>query len=280
MTLCGEQSASCKKYLGDYPMEQVAMLMELAASGKQNCTQHFGFSATSLRNSFGSLLMMEDNRILIPAIVKRLLYCSATDQQELKHMAAYFLAQANLSAKGNSSIMQNDLLGNNIALSEMYSMKQPPNSAQYFQDLDESLFMSVDVSILFSEIYSQWPRYNPNNTVGYNEYPTAATTPLLLIEGELDPQTSHAWSLHAMDHYKQGQEYYSVPYAPHGAFFFSPYINSTVSCGMKIATSWLLHGKADTSCLSTVLPPDFEGTLERTKTLSNTVFGTTSLWGN
>ena len=279
MTLCAEQSISCKKHLGDFPMEELALLMELVASGKQNCSQELNVTHTMLRNLWGSQLMSEYFRILIPPTVKRLLRCTETDVAELKHMLAHIANSNRVLSSLNSTVLENLLLGYNIALSEMYSIKRPPPPLSYFLDLDDSLFFSVDVSTEEAYVYDQWPRYNPNDTFGYNQYPVNASTPLMLIEGELDPQTSHAWALHAMQHYTQGQHLISVPYAPHGAVFFSPSSNSSLPCGARIVSSWFLTDTFNTSCLGELTPPDFEGVTAGAQELSKQFFGTESLWG-
>ena len=280
MTLCGQLSKKCRSSLGDFPAEEMAFAMELTAADKLNCSRQLGLTTKWLRNLWGTQIISDLQRVLIPATVKRLLRCSHSDQEELKHLLAYTEAVARNNSRTNSSIVFNMLLGYNIALSESYSLVQPPHPYSYFVDLTDSLLVSNDMSLLTAKAYPLWPKYNASHTQGYNQYPRHAATKMLLLEGELDPETSHAWTLHAMSYYNQGQQFISVPFAPHGTVSNSPFLNSTLPCGMVMASSWLLHGVANSTCLSLLQPPDFEGSSAAVKQLSRTVFGTENLWGD
>jgi len=166
----------------------------------------------------------------------------------------------------------------NIGLSEMYSIKSPPASEKYYIDQDKTLFFSADVTTADARVYPYWNKYDPTLSKGYNEYPTSQI-PLLLLNGELDPQTSHAFFDHAKEHYTSSNKHFvSIPYAVHGTSVNSPVTGSSIPCGMTIMTNFFITGKVDTKCLDSLEKIDFSGTTQATKDLSMQVFGSPNLW--
>jgi len=158
-------------------------------------------------------------------------------------------------------------------------MKNPPPKPKYYTDLDKTLFFSADASTMLSRAYPLWNKYDPSKTQGYGEYPDSKI-PLLIMTGELDPQSNHAWFDHAKEHYTATyQHFVSVPYAVHGTAFSSPVKNSPYACGLMILAKFFLTGEVDTTCLSSLEKIDFSGSTQPTKDLSMEMFGTPNLWG-
>eukprot|EP00005_Dracoamoeba_jomungandri_P012522 CAMPEP_0174275892 /NCGR_PEP_ID=MMETSP0439-20130205/60087_1 /TAXON_ID=0 /ORGANISM="Stereomyxa ramosa, Strain Chinc5" /LENGTH=383 /DNA_ID=CAMNT_0015368065 /DNA_START=813 /DNA_END=1961 /DNA_ORIENTATION=- len=278
MTLCGEESKECRDNLGEFPMESLAMVMELAQSERDDCTNKLNITASALRGAFASLLFSEEQRVLIGPLVRRLMRCNSEDMQEINNFVEYFAEAASNQSNSNMSLFFNPLLQMNIALSEMYAMKSPPRSEKYYTDLDKTLFFSAGVSTSLAHTYPYWNKYDPSLTKGYNEYPTSKTA-LLLLNGELDPQTSHAWFDHTKEHYKSpNQHFVSIPYAVHGTSFFSPVTGSPIACGTTILANFFVTGEIVTKCLSSLEKIDFSGITQPTKDLSMQVFGSPKLW--
>eukprot|EP00005_Dracoamoeba_jomungandri_P006342 CAMPEP_0174261752 /NCGR_PEP_ID=MMETSP0439-20130205/12040_1 /TAXON_ID=0 /ORGANISM="Stereomyxa ramosa, Strain Chinc5" /LENGTH=529 /DNA_ID=CAMNT_0015346299 /DNA_START=51 /DNA_END=1640 /DNA_ORIENTATION=- len=278
MTLCAEESKECRDSLGEFPMESMAMLMELVQSGKDDCTKKFNFTTTALRRAFVSLLESREQRLIIPPLINRLIRCNPQDIEEIKNYIKYQEQMAEKKAQLNITTIQNGALMLNIMTSELYSMRDPPPSGKYYIDLDKTLFFSADASTALALTYPLWNKYDPYATQGFDQYPESKI-PLLLLNGELDPQSSHAWFDHAKEHYTNtNQHFVSIPYAVHGTSVNSPVSNSSFQCGMTILANFFLTGEIDTKCLNSLVKIDFSGTTQSTKDLSVEVFGTPNLW--
>jgi len=278
MTLCGEESQECRDNLGEFPMESLAMLMELAQSGKDDCTTQLNITVEYLRGVFFLSIASEQLRVIIAPLVHRLLRCNSEDKKEIQKMKAYFEMINTNKSQVNQTFLSNPLIFLNIALSEMYSIKSPPPNENFYIGLDKTLFFSYDLSTTLASTYPYWNKYDPTQSKGFNEYPTSKT-PLLLLNGELDPQTSHAWFVHTKEYYTSpSQHYVSVPYAVHGTVPNSPVTDSPFTCGLLILANFFLNGEVDTNCLDALEKIDFSGNSQTSKQLSVQVFGSPNLW--
>jgi len=126
-----------------------------------------------------------------------------------------------------------------------------------------------------------WDLYAPDEY--YNQYAVSYSNPLLLLNGDLDPQTPLKWATIASSHFRHNnQKLVVVPFAPHFTLLTSPVDNSAFPCGMQLTASFFLSGGSsiDDSCLSHVQPIDFEGNHHISKVVCKQILNTTSLWGS
>jgi hypothetical protein len=125
--------------------------------------------------------------------------------------------------------------------------------------------------------FDLWNRYTPDQYEG--QYPNYAN-PLLMLNGDLDPQTPLHWADLASVHFQQDSfRYVVVPFSPHGTLFQAILADGS-TCGLHMLVSFLeSNGQdVDTSCINKVLPPDFGGFTNFTQSISQQYFGTPNLW--
>ena len=129
----------------------------------------------------------------------------------------------------------------------------------------------------------------------YNKY-SDPQIPILLVNGDLDPQTRVEWAREAAKNFGANTEgvnryYVEFPNAPHGIFFRSPITNYTdnsavyerdfESCGMYVTKSFIEdpYSPPDTRCLDWMLPLDWRVSTNISKEISEVIFGTDNAWG-
>jgi len=114
MTLCGEESKECRDNLGEFPMETLAMLMELTQSGKDDCTKLLNISATKLRNTLSGLLVSEQQRLLIAPLVHKLTRCNTEDIKEVTNFMEFLEQQSHNQSKIKSSTANEHWIVRNV----------------------------------------------------------------------------------------------------------------------------------------------------------------------
>ena len=98
-----------------------------------------------------------------------------------------------------------------------------------------------------------------------------------MISGEIDPQVSHAYSLHALRFYENAF-LVSVPFSTHQPTKRT-FSNPKGTCAMDILRHFVYNNDpGDTSCLERISPPDFDGNSQISKQVSQFLFGTPDLW--
>jgi len=106
--------------------------------------------------------------------------------------------------------------------------------------------------------------------------------PVLLLHGQFDPQTSHAFVLYASQNYPKRKQFaVTIPYDVHQTSAQIGFnTTDTNVCGMDVLTSFLLTGIPNTTCTSSVPLPDFDGTTKMSQNVAFSLFGRSSVWGN
>ena len=129
----------------------------------------------------------------------------------------------------------------------------------------------------------------------YNKY-ADPQIPILLVNGDLDPQTVIAWARDAatnLNANKQGVNRYYVEFrnVPHVVLFRSAITNYTdyspdyehdfQTCGMYITKSFIddPYSAPDTTCLNWMLPLDWSVSTNITQAISEKTFYTRNAWG-
>ena len=134
--------------------------------------------------------------------------------------------------------------------------------------------------------------FEPMSAAGFEPYrdPLShqlpnTTTNLLLVEGQLDPQTTPDWAEHLMEaaYPHPNQRLVSLPFAVHAAASLprTPTVDGGEQCGFEVAASFFASGGRDvnTSCVERLEPPDFAGKTAATQQEGKQLLGTADIWG-
>ena len=120
--------------------------------------------------------------------------------------------------------------------------------------------------------------------------------PILLINGDLDPQTNVEQARDAAINFGANTKginryYVEFPNVRHGVLTSSPIINDTdysnrfrrdyKSCGMYVIKSFIdnPYSQPDTTCLNWLVPLDWSVSTNITKSKSKEIIGTENAWG-
>jgi hypothetical protein len=230
-------------------------------------------------------------RVFIPAIVKRLLRCFPEDVAALTH--SLFANTTHEVRSQGGSRDYSEALALNILLSEMFyiqssdlpsewqlsDVSSKPDSCVWLIHCQDHTFFATYSPPQLRLKYDIWNRYTPDRFV--NGYGSNYTGPILLLNGDLDPQTPIHWSDEAFENFQNELiDYIVVPFSPHCTAAQSWTTDGSV-CGLQLLASYFEnYGKAiDKDCLHKVLPPDFSGITKETQSWSNQFFGTPNMWG-
>lgn len=116
--------------------------------------------------------------------------------------------------------------------------------------------------------------------------------PMLLLNGDLDPQTPYWWAIDSAIQYgannynDKDRYYYTIPTAPHFVMFDSPIVNTSSeydyeNCAFIIMKSFINNGnwKPNTDCIKWIEPIDWKGSTNTSKQMAMIYFGTNDMWG-
>lgn len=264
---------TCREKLGADPVAKTAEAVAIADA--RTCSGLRGMTGAMLRQVLTWFVASFELRDLVPAVVARTVRCNEDDVTAL---AAFVSNVRQMTGGGfgpEPEELSSDVLGFHIAFSEM--MPSPMiTRAQLAKMYEGAVFAKDDPSLY--DAYEAWPKYARDEHVG--QYPSTAT-PMLLLNGTLDPQTPQELGEEVASHYRgPSQSFVLLPRAAHGTLHQSPVStrSSDDACGM-IVWKQFLGGPTrvlDTSCTARILPHDFSDT----QPLAKSFFGVASLWGS
>lgn len=260
MARCAKDAA-CREQLGADPY---ARLYAVADSLDSDHCAELGWTRTTLRQVMGLLVMYVGLRDYMPAVVKRVERCSANDVASLKQFEKV------LGSFDTEDSSFSQPLSANIALAEM-SERPLPTAAEIAENV-EALNASIDAGPRMAGAVGSWPIYATDEY--YNEFAESAV-PLLMLNGDLDPQTPLEVALPTGEHFKGAyQHFIEIPNAAHTTLTQSPIDADYHTCGAELIRQFFNNPEAelDRSCLDFVLPIDFSGEAE----VSDALFGTAS----
>jgi pimeloyl-ACP methyl ester carboxylesterase len=262
--------ATCSSKLGADPWATTGALFDKIDTG--HCPD-LGIDRTTLRQVLGNLLMSWWLRPFIPAFVYRLDRCEAADVTAILNL---FNALFN-SEPTYYDTLYSTMLGFNIGLSDFW-----PDSAPTLEELQaivDAAYISIDVGPTMGSMHDEWPLYE------HDEYWAEwadTQLPVLMMNGDLDPQTPIWVATPAIDGLPGSNHYFvQAPRTPHGVVFqsFTSDFDDTYStCGFDVMMDFLDDPttEPDTSCLADILPIDFNGRADYV----GFVFGTSDMWEN
>lgn len=223
----------------------------------------------ALRVAFGSMMMDQRFRTLMPAVIYRFDRCNEEDAMAMNMLFAAFFSPQDLSSnemlKGWGWV-----LSENIMYSEMWETPAP--SAAALEAIRESAVASRDITEGRAERQAIWPLYEPDEHA--NQWPQTSL-PMLMLQGGLDPATPYQKAKAVKERYAgPHQHFVYFPEATHTTLGSTP-TTAKRSCG----TMTMMHfiedptGPLDTSCLADIVPLSFEK-----NSFTAALFGTINAW--
>ena len=270
LRLCGAD-AICGAKLGADPWRAVKALFTSVKRG--HCPElvaDWGLDATSLRTVLGTLLTGVETRTYLPAVVYRMARCEPGDVEAVGNLLQLFFG-------GDEGPSYYDTLGSdslfyNVTLSELWP-EEPPTAAEIDAE-QATLYVSTGLT---SEIAAAtWGKYADDAWVGRW---AETDTPLLMMNGDLDPQTPLAVAREMASHFTgPHQQFVTVPRAAHAVTVRTPVAPGATPCGMQLFLAFLAAPEAplDLRCLDEIPAESFVGD----PALNRIVFGMDDLWEN
>jgi pimeloyl-ACP methyl ester carboxylesterase len=266
--VCGKD-ALCGAKLGADPWKKAEALFAKLKTGHCAEIATPGIPTHVLfRRAFGQLLMDPVLRVYIPSTVYR------ADRCEPRDVAALKVLVANLTQEQPASEMIKQwgwVVSQNIVLSELWETPSPTTAE--LEAIREGAVASRDVTLGLTANLGSWPTYSPDD---YARTWATTGTPVLFLQGGLDPATLLRKARLAKEHFtRPHQHWVEVPTATHTVIASSPTPEKR-SCGTRIMMNFIEspEGELDTSCIATVVPIDFRGRTD----LSQALFGVPDAW--
>lgn len=273
MGVCKEDPV-CSDKLGGDPWAKLVEVMDKLRSG--HCSS-LGFNYDRIRALFAYVLYYYPHHSVVPAVVYRLERCTDEDVEAVK-----FLWDVTFGEGGTWDIESYSLLlQHHITFSEMWEHPDYPDVSamqEYLFGIYETSYVAKNNGLLKLDYYQVWPAYSDEV---YDDQWARTTTPMLMLQGKLDPATTWSKAIALKQHFTAPhQVFVTFDYAPHSVFFATPLSRSEDAehCGMKLFVDFIdsPDSEIDLSCVAKTLPPDFQGTPE----LAEVLLGTNDYWEN
>lgn len=266
--LCRD-APGCRQFLGDDPVARAEATMAKLDAGHCPALQAVGLTRSGLRRVLASLTSQPTYRAFLPAVVHRLDRCAAADIQALGHMMEDVdQASTPLPDKQFSVVLHH-----NILYSELFAPDPPPSAAQVQQWTDQAI-AAPETSVKSMVLEALWPKYPlPLEAGQWAE----AETPVLMLQGGLDPQTPLAWGKAMAQHLDGAHQYLQVfPTAAHGVLFGSPWLGGKGDCALLLLRLFMNDPSTapEHACAAAPEPVHFSPDAKEIYAM----FGTQSLW--
>lgn len=231
---------------------------------------------TSMRQQLAALASNWWGCMLVPALLYRINRCSAEDVRIIKSMFSEdepeeeYAAYPHFSYNLNTNIIISELIGGTTigetrAFSDIAYASPDETLAQY---------TARDVT--------GWPVYSPDQYV--HQWPDT-DMPVLILNGDMDPQTPVEGARFAREHYNGANQYLvEFPTAVHGILPLTLLpgiaLNAVDTCGSRIFFEFLDDPDTvpNTSCTGSLIQPDFSGATEHARDAAQKYFETEKVW--
>eukprot|EP00762_Andalucia_godoyi_P004271 ANDGO_05446.mRNA.1 hypothetical protein len=217
-------------------------------------------SANFVRSLFGDNIPGAFNRAIIMPTLYRVHRCDPVlDVPALMFLMNSYNTSSN--ALGQSVALHSDVLGFSVGSSEMWEYPEggPVPTLQDMFSRRQQTYISQGVFYDFYDAYQSWPM-SPRSPF-FNKSASVGSKPVLLMNGELDPQTP-LWSAYQYERTLQSSNktFVQFPGCVHGLIFFSQVMSpGKATCGIQLISQFVRNGGvlSDKSCVSDLLPPMF-----------------------
>ncbi len=273
LDLCGKDEI-CSTKLGSEPIDFTRKLFSKIEKG--HCSAELGYSLNSQDVSGMIVQMMYSTQInwLVPSVLYRLDRCEQKDTEALSNLINIIFG-GGMKRMGESRDMS-DVLYANVVLSEMWTHPDfdLDNLFDYFTELEDKIdFYTGPGMLQMNGFYNKWNRYSePLDNVWAD-----TETPVLMLEGRLDPATTLEMASRLKDHYTADAHYFlEFPFAAHNVVSGAP-MKDGKDCAEKIFVDFLKNPEQiDTSCMKNLQAIDFNGNSE----IAKVVYGTSDIFEN
>jgi len=263
--------AVCGAKLGPEPWAKVTGLMTKLDAG--HCSE-LGMNGQALRSISFLFAQLREFRSHFYPLIYRMDRCAPDDITVVNHyvttLLAQFQATAPTVANRDSAVLQW-----HVGFSELW--ESPPPSTSDLESRCAGHVFCPGVAAAAAPIYPSWPRYAPDQYL--NQWPSSKT-PILSMNGELDPQTPIENAIIAEQKLTAPhQGFISVPFSPHIVAVESPVnTESAAPCGTQMMASFVREPTAapDAACLSDLAPLVFT----EEPAVIQQFFGTNDMWEN
>jgi len=288
-----EQDSSCSQNLANVTLKTTTLYSYLNGSSQNyvcsSLLTNYGITSVNYRlfqSIFGYLVSSGDpRRQLIVPILKRLDRCSQNDITDLKNLFSFFnimpLSEVEVGDSPSKQYTYGNMLFINIAISELFATSSLvfsgiPTVQQYLDTEKKFEFISSPgTEDIITDSYV-WPNYtnlDGNITLLNNN----TNTTILLLNGNLDPQTPLDFAEYAFSFYKNNNTKRLIEFngCKHGIL--------TYPCGVNVIIDFLLKAgnlsNINTDCVQN-LTVDFSASSDSVKNASILILGTNDVWGN
>jgi pimeloyl-ACP methyl ester carboxylesterase len=274
MALCAADDL-CASKLGADPWAAVGDLLAAIEGGFcPAVTTYWGLDVPTTRVVLAYLLMSPVTRTYLPAFVYRLARCDAADAAALDNLLDVLFGSAETTYYDT---LMSDALFYNVALGELWPDPDAHPSVDAIAAEQDGLYVSIGLTPRVAAVQDAWPAYPDDAWVGAW---AETDTPLLMMNGDLDPQTPIWVGGQAADHlHGPNQWFYTIPRAAHCVVAQTPVAAAgDTPCGMEILLGFLADPTAepDTACLAEIPAEGFLGD----PAINAYLLGTADLWEN
>ncbi|MBN1335079.1 MAG: alpha/beta hydrolase [Deltaproteobacteria bacterium] len=265
---CAED-ATCAARLGEDPWGRLADVLARMEAG--HCTSS-GLSASLVRALFAYLMYSRAGMSVIPAATWRLDRCEEADEDAIVHLYYALFGDGGAWDIEAYSI----LLQHHVGFSEIWDHPdfEGVDLDAWYDDLYAEALVVKGYGHTKVEIYEQWPRYADPD---WDDRWPETDTPMLMLQGELDPVTPHALALAVPEHLDGAHQHFvTFPHSAHGSSFDSPVDGGDEPCGFQMVQGFLADPTAppETACVERTLPVDFDPGAA----YADYWFGTEAIW--
>jgi pimeloyl-ACP methyl ester carboxylesterase len=246
LALCADDER-CNEALEQDPVATAEAARDSVADG-----QCAAVDAETLRKGAGAFLADSTLRGFAPALFARSGRCNAEDQADIERLISLFLDRA----PHYTETLYSPVLFRNIELSEQWP--EPWPTLEELETTDRDALFSFGLGPSGRPLLDIWPRYPWDPEV---DGALAVTeTPVLLLQGGLDPQTPPHRAEAARAHFTgPGQHFVDFPFGTHILLGSTP--GRGGDCATRLLADFLDDPleAPDTSCVDTVKAVDFDG---------------------
>jgi hypothetical protein len=222
-------------------------------------------------------------RAIVPAFIHRLARCNAGDKTALEHLVR--LAGSMGGNSGAQARLTSSIAGDNIVLGDLWTGRR--TRAEIERDYEAALVAHPHTMELAAMREEHTEKFGPYlGAEGLVDRWAATDVPILIMNGDLDPQTVWQQADRAAHKLKEQspnrgiyQHYFKLPRALHGLLAESPVRTAGAEqCGTQLLVSFLKEPtrRPSGACLDDIQPIDFNVPPSTAKTF----FGTDDAWGN
>lgn len=278
MELCKDDTTCFAKMstIAETPWEAMGVVFDKIKNG-EICEDFSGYAADDLKGVlFYMLAGGAYTRNLIPPMMYRINRCSQDDVAVISTFINNMFG-----GKKADYVPENELDSNilyyNVAFNELWSGIE----VQEALDLNETYYVSTN-GVAGNALIGKsglWPVYDEPFLTEYS----TSETPILMLNGTLDPQTPLEIAIPAKDKFtKAHQTFITAPYSAHGVMTQTVTMNSInggPACGEKIIFNFINDPTAEvtTECFEDLIPVEFGNSMFN-QYMSSYLFGTTDMW--